>query len=245
MNKKDDFWSRAGTFFAGKGFYIVLFLCVAVIGASAWAMISLGKNEVEQDQIEAPPISDQAKVEVADSQDETVMTETEVPEASPDGEDSEEADETLAQADVAVEAQEDTTALTGYVWPVSGEVVVFHTTSDLIYDKTMADWRTHSGIDISAELGAAVGAVNAGTVESIVNDPLYGTTVTIDHGNDIRSVYSNMAATPTVTEGQVVASGETIGSVGDTAIAESGIVSHLHLGIVAAGVKVDPLDYLP
>ena len=39
-DKKQPFFQRAEHFFAGKGFYIVLFLCVAVIGVSAWSMLT-------------------------------------------------------------------------------------------------------------------------------------------------------------------------------------------------------------
>ena len=35
-------------FFAGKGFYIVLLLCAAVIGVSAWSLLS-GRGTVEED----------------------------------------------------------------------------------------------------------------------------------------------------------------------------------------------------
>ena len=38
--KKKGFGESLEAFFAGKGFYIVLFLCVAVIGVSAWAMLT-------------------------------------------------------------------------------------------------------------------------------------------------------------------------------------------------------------
>ena len=35
-------------FFTGKGFYIVLFLCAAVIGVSAW-MLAAGNETMEND----------------------------------------------------------------------------------------------------------------------------------------------------------------------------------------------------
>lgn len=274
MNKKDGFLQRAGDFLSGKGFYIVLFLCVAVIGASAWAMLSLGNNEEINSEVaevssDASPSNPSNTMETSDEvdgqageEDWTVMAESETEvldeeetleeaeeneqeeaEESPESEE-EAAVEQSPEAEESTEPQEETAAISGYIWPVSGEVIVQHSTSELMYDKTMGDWRTHSGIDISADLGSKVLAICSGTVESIVEDGLYGTTVTIDHGNELKSVYSNLASTPTVAEGDTVSAGNTIGAVGDTAIAESGIETHLHLEIIDSGVKVDPLDYL-
>ena len=44
-NEKKATGNRVEAFFAGKGFYIVLLLCVAVIGVSAWSMLSGGTLE--------------------------------------------------------------------------------------------------------------------------------------------------------------------------------------------------------
>ena len=71
------------------------------------------------------------------------------------------------------------------------------------------------------------------------------TTVVISHGGGIESVYSNLAELPTVTVGQSVAQGDTIGSVGTTALAEAGEVYHLHFAMRADGQSVDPAEYLP
>lgn len=281
MNKKDSFSQRAGDFLAGKGFYIVLLLCVAVIGASAWAMLSIGNTDKIQsdvaevsdsstglaDEIEVQASEDDWAVmgedEMGEAPDIEIMDESDVysdeedaaaeqsPEAS--APETESAPETTTDSSaetgeeaVAQEPAEQTVTLSDqYIWPVSGEVVVAHSVDTLIYDKTMGDWRTHAGIDISADLGEEVLAVNGGTVESIANDDLYGTTVTINHGDNLKSIYSNLASTPTVTEGQIVSAGEIIGAVGNTAIAESGIVTHVHLRMTAEDVEVDPLDYLP
>ena len=45
--------------------------------------------------------------------------------------------------------------------------------------------------------------------------------------------------------GQSVAQGDTIGSVGTTALAEAGEVYHLHFAMRADGQSVDPAEYLP
>ena len=47
MEEKKSFGESLEAFFAGKGFYIVLFLCVAVIGVSAWAMLTGKGTDVE------------------------------------------------------------------------------------------------------------------------------------------------------------------------------------------------------
>ena len=132
-----------------------------------------------------------------------------------------------------------------YIWPVSGQIENVYSVDALIYNKTMADWRTHDGLDITAQLGDVVLSVSAGTVKQVFDDDMFGTTVVIDHGNGVCSVYSNLAATPTVSVGQSVGVGEIIGSVGDTALCESGEVSHLHFAMTKDGESVDPAEYLP
>ena len=109
----------------------------------------------------------------------------------------------------------------------------------------MGDWRTHDGLDLSASLGDRVLAVSAGTVTAIEDDPLMGVKVTIDHGDGLTSVYANLAEEPTVSVGDSVQTGDVIGSVGSTAIAESMLDSHLHLEMWKDGLAVNPADYLP
>jgi len=131
-----------------------------------------------------------------------------------------------------------------WTWPVDGELERSYTMEALAYDVTMADWRTHDGIDIAADAGTVVVAAADGTVESIEQDELYGTTVVISHGNGVKTVYSNLAETPTVRVGDEVKAGAVIGSVGDTAICEIGEPSHVHFAISKNGESVNPLDYL-
>ena len=49
--KKDSGQSRLESFFGGKGFYIVLFLCVGVIGVSAWTLLSSGRSTVQKNTV--------------------------------------------------------------------------------------------------------------------------------------------------------------------------------------------------
>ncbi|MBR6522922.1 MAG: peptidoglycan DD-metalloendopeptidase family protein, partial [Oscillospiraceae bacterium] len=132
-----------------------------------------------------------------------------------------------------------------FVWPVAGTVETPHSVEALVYSRTMADWRTHTGLDIAAGLGSKVIAAAEGTVEQVFSDDMYGTTVVIHHGGGLRSIYSNLAEKPTVSVGDSVALGDVIGSVGQTALAEVGDVNHLHFEMTLDGEAVDPAEYLP
>ncbi len=132
-----------------------------------------------------------------------------------------------------------------YTWPVSGEVERGYSREALGYDVTMRDWRTHSGLDIAAPLGSTVVAAREGMVESVREDDLFGTVVTVDHGDGTRAVYANLADVPAVQAGDWVGTGGVIGAIGTTAIGEIGQPTHLHFAMTVDGLSADPMDYLP
>ncbi len=132
-----------------------------------------------------------------------------------------------------------------YTWPVKGQVLRAFTAEALAYDPTMGDWRTHCGVDIAAEAGLKVLAAGEGQVAEVCSDPMMGTTVTVQQPDGVTAVYSNLAEEVAVSVGDAVETGAVLGTVGGTAIAESGMESHLHLELLAEGNHVDPLDYLP
>lgn len=231
---------KSDGFFAGKGFYIVLFLCAAVIGASAW-MVAADSRAVKS--------GEKSSVVYEGRRIETVVVTPEV--GAVFNEDPGEAP-AISTEEPAINTEETVTASTEgtvsldfYVWPVNGELERGYTAEALAYDVTMRDWRTHEGIDILAQLGTPVAAAHAGTVESVVHDDLYGTTVTVLNSDGVYCTYSNLAETPTVSAGDWVEPGTVIGAVGDTALCEIGQGTHLHLTMSADGVCVDPLRYLP
>lgn len=235
-------------FFTGKGFYIVLFLCAAVIGVSAWMMATgneamedvMATNEasVENRRVETivlPP--ETAKVDT-EAKREAEAEPEEVPAAAMQGEEA-------PAAEVWAEEPAVETAADVYVWPVSGETARPFDLGALHYDETMKDWRTHAGLDVSAPLGEAVCAAHAGTVESIYEDDLYGVTLTVNHGDGVSTVYANLAPETAVNVGDWVEPGTVVGSIGESAICESAQDGHLHFAVIANGESVDPLNYLP
>lgn len=237
-------------FFTGKGFYIVLFLCAAVIGVSAW-MMATGNETMENDPVRNNSVNlDDKRVEtvIVPAQSGTAETgalEADAPEVNTEGL-AENAEVQDSEAVAAVEEQPVVEAAAPiYVWPVAGQVERAHSSDTLSYDQTLRDWRTHEGIDIIAELGAPVVAAHSGSVESIVQDSLYGTVVTVSHGDGTRTIYANLAENPPVNVGDWIDCGTTIGSVGSTALCEISQTSHLHFAITVNGTAANPMDYLP
>ncbi len=135
---------------------------------------------------------------------------------------------------------------TVYRAPVDGEVLKRFSEGELVYSKTMNDYRTHNGIDILCESGEAVVSVGAGTIKEILLDPLWGMCVSVDHGNGIVSVYKNLSETlpEGIESGAFVSDGGIIGAVSSTALVEIGEESHLHLEVFENGTAVDPIKVL-
>lgn len=128
--------------------------------------------------------------------------------------------------------------------PLDGTTVTVFSVTELMYDETMADWRTHNGIDIQAAEGDSVRTAASGTVLSVKDDELMGTTVVIQHGGGYTTQYSCLQKDPPVQEGDQVAAGDIIGLVGSTASAEGSMGPHLHFSVSKDGKLIDPADYV-
>lgn len=131
-----------------------------------------------------------------------------------------------------------------FVKPVEGETLREYAKDKLVYSETLKEWVTHPGMDIKAEKTSVVKAAADGKVTSIKNDPRYGLTVVIEHQNNFRTVYSNLLTAEFVTEGEEIKSGQTIGTVGNTAIFEISDEPHLHFEILKNNENVDPGIYI-
>ena len=124
--------------------------------------------------------------------------------------------------------------------PVKGEIIREFATESLVYSNTLDEWVTHNGIDIKADKTSVVTAAANGTVYAIKNDPRYGLTVIINHDAGYKTVYSNLLTAEFVVEGEKVESGQTIGTVGNSASFEIGDDYHLHFEILKNNKYINP-----
>lgn len=249
--KNQDFMKKLGDFMLGKGFYIVLFLCVAAIGISGYYLIQTvaldtglsaqaggdASVTVPDQSVQRPvtPVVPPVQTQPSSTQEE--QTAAPVQEDDP---------EPVKQAQEELETQEmsERTLSEVFTWPVKGAVLRDFSVETLSLDPTMGDWRTHGGLDIAAAQGVQVLSISAGTVAQVYDDDLMGTTVVVDHGGGLQSWYSNLAPETAVAEGDSVEIGSVLGTVGGTAIAEVGVEPHVHLETILNGVQVDPKEYL-
>ena len=137
-----------------------------------------------------------------------------------------------------------TTSEIQFISPVEGEVIKEFAKDNLIYSETLEEWITHTGIDIKAARTTVVKATADGTVKSIKNDPRYGLTVTIEHNDGYTSVYSSLLSAEFVKEGETVTQGQTIGTVGNSAVFEVAEDNHLHFELLKDGSNINPEIYL-
>ena len=230
--------------FMGRfGFAVTMAICLLVVGISGYFL--LFDRDKEPAQPEQSLFSEEAAAPVT----EIPAPEHSAPQTTPP------AVETLSpEPEIAVTAPmpevviDDTPVIAEapqlIVPPLKGDVLAAFSMDTLVYSETLGDWRTHDGVDISAKPGTTVQAASAGTVRTVTDDVLMGTTVVIGHKDGYETTYANLQASPTVKAGDTVTAGQVIGAVGTTAAAESSRSPHLHFSVTQDGVPVDPNEYL-
>ena len=130
------------------------------------------------------------------------------------------------------------------VSPLQGQTLAVYAMDSLTYNQTTRDWRVHNGVDIAAEAGSAVCAAADGEVYSVYEDEALGMTVVIRHQDGYTTRYASLAEGVSVQPGQQVKAGETIGTVGNTALMESAIGDHLHFSVTQDGNPMNPDAFL-
>ncbi len=236
--------NRWKSIFGSAWFYAILALCVLAVGVGGSFALFAGRDKPAEDS--APRQTDLIPPAAAEPAAPEVPAVVET--IAPAEDVSEETPEQAAPPPMPELPVDDTPVVVEaprlIVSPLNGEVVTVFSVDQLVYNETLADWRTHDGIDISAVQGTTVLAASSGTVSLVTDDPLMGTTVVINHDGGYQTTYSNLQTRPNVEEGETVSAGQIIGAVGRTAAAESAQGPHLHFSVTKDGSPVDPNEYL-
>ena len=201
----------------GRGYYIALALCAAAIGIMSYVYYA-GQEEPAVQAANAP-------VSIVDTV--TPATAGTTPGTAP-----------------ASGSTEPTAGKLATQAPVKGEVLSGYAMEVLSYNQTTRDWRVHNGVDFAAAAGTPVTAAAAGQVYTVYEDDQMGMTVVIRHEGGYTTRYSSLSADVAVSAGQDVAMGQTIGTVGTTALMENALGDHVHFTVLKNDQPVDPMEFL-
>ena len=204
--------------FSAKGYYIALALCAAAIGVSGY----LYYRNLNQPEADVP----------------AAVTQQELPEAAATTPTGQKETKPSAETETMPKEPMKTAA------PVEGELVAEYAMECLSYNATTRDWRVHGGMDLAAEAGTEVKAAADGEVYTVYEDPQMGMTVVIRHEDGYTTHYASLGEDVAVKAGDKVALGQTIGTVGNTALMESALPDHVCFRVTLDGETIDPAEFL-
>ena len=124
-------------------------------------------------------------------------------------------------------------------WPVPGYTKITSNYGMRVHPIT-GQYKLHTGVDISAPIGANFVAANDGIVTKAEYNTAYGNMVIIDHGGGISTLYAH-GSEILVTVGQTVKRNEAILKVGSTGYSTG---PHAHFEVRINGVVTNPIEYI-
>ena len=197
--------------------YLVLALCIVAVGLSITFML----------------LSDASVDSTLDSGKNPPVIETPI-----------EPDEPVVKPDDPTEPTEPVIKPITFIMPVNDVTAITEYSESMVFNSTLGHYSAHLAVDFYAPEGTEVVAVYDGTIKSVESSLLKGTTVTIDHGNGLYSVYNSLADGDAVVVGQSVKQGDVIGEVSVTNRQEYKNGAHLHFEVTENGTTIDPAKYL-
>ena len=225
-----------------KGYYIALILCAAAIGISGYVYYRSNQSKTPDSLAgtgTAPSVTGQTATTPAGANGEEDDL---VPAIGTTPTKPTEPGETTAPSETGGETTGTKPVKT--MWPVEGETAAAYAVDKLAYNETTRDWRVHNGVDLTAAAGTEVQAAADGTVYTVYDDDLMGTTVVIRHSGGYVTTYSSLSEETAVAAGDTVYCGDTIGTVGQTALTEKALEPHVHFSVTCNDQWMDPAEFV-
>ena len=217
------------------GLYIIIGLCLLIIGGASWFALSAGNDN-----------NDTKSQRQSSSQSEYSAPSTSYNDSVIDppyiSEPMQESVKDQPYSSKAETSSAETPEAVVFSMPIQGEIIKHHSDSELQFSATYSDMRLHTGIDIAAKNGTAVSSCGDGTIKNIELNTTWGNVVTIEHKNGITVKYAGIDNIE-VKLGDNVKAGDIIGVVA-TVPAECADKEHLHLEVYKDGKASDPLKTL-
>ncbi|QYU67494.1 M23 family metallopeptidase [Leptolyngbya sp. 15MV] len=134
------------------------------------------------------------------------------------------------------------TALTDFTaplaWPARGRISGVFGSQRVLNGQPR---QPHYGLDVAGPVGTPVSAALAGRVTPSADFFFFGQLIVLDHGHGVNTLYAHLSERA-VAEGETVAQGQPIGSMGATGRVTG---PHLHFSLSWYQVWLDPQPLLP
>lgn len=215
--------TKLSTFLLGKGFYLVLAVCMAAMGMAVYSALD-AVNPVEPEQ--------------NSSIQESVPEE---PDSFPVEENENNGSSEQPLAEEETEPVDNEGVATFFMLPLNGEIIKSYDSEHLQYSNTFNDMRLHTGTDIKPQSTTDVISAGNGSVLSVEENTVLGNVITIDHGNTVTIRYCGIKDI-TVAVGDTVEAGYVIGQVG-TVTNECSDEEHIHIEVYKNGKQINPEEF--
>lgn len=223
----------------GKGFIIALALSIGAVGVSTYYAYNSIMNNFDDSAVTNDLFMEVDKNQPGIPKDTTAAVTTPVTGTSPAATTPAGTETTPA----ATQAGNFFTSKEPRQMPVEGEIINEYSDGELVKSQTLNLWQTHDGVDIAAEEGTEVKAAGEGTVLNIWEDPLWGISLSIDHGDGYISTYCGLDQNLSAAIGQEIACGDVIGKIGKLPDCECSLSPHLHFEVKKDGSFVNPVSF--
>ena len=129
------------------------------------------------------------------------------------------------------------------VMPTEGDVLKPFSMDATIYFETLDQYKCNPAMLIKADVNQEVVASFGGKVESVKEDAVNGTMITVDMGNGYKAMYGQMKDIG-IKEGDSIVKGQALGNVAQPTKYFSEEGSHLYFGMTKDDEPINPQDYL-
>lgn len=244
------------SFLKGKGAAVGVVICfVAVIALVGAYTFNNYKKDMNEQMAKA---EEQAEQLTEDNTRETTADDIVLPEAedaetdSADSVEDAEQDEDEADGDTAGESEatagSDTSGVwfteeSTLTWPASGAVIMNFSMDQTVFFQTLEQYKYNPAMIISGDVGETISASAAGIVTEIEETAQTGNTVTLDMGNGYSAVYGQLEDV-TLSIGDYVNSGETLGTLAEPTKYYSIEGPNLYFQVLKDGEPVDPVNFM-
>lgn len=125
------------------------------------------------------------------------------------------------------------------IWPIPGYSKITSQFGMRVHPIT-GTYKLHTGMDVSAPIGASFVAAANGIVTKATYNSAYGNMIIIDHGGGVQTLYAH-GSEIIAQVGQTVATGDEVLKVGSTGYSTG---PHAHFEIRVDGITINPVEFL-